>query len=1005
MKLCQPKRLLGGVFLLAYLLSHVSALAQTKSITVKGTVLNEAAAPMQGVTVTVSNEKSNFRRSAQTNNAGIFEFTNLDASGTYSFTFTHVGYAEKVLTGQTADANGNINLDVQLEISAANTGEEVVVVGYGRASKRDVTGSVKSIKSGEFNKGIINSPEELLQGKISGVNVTSASGEPGGVLSITVRGPGGVRTGSTPLFVVDGMALDNSSPGGATNPLSFMNPQDIESIDVLKDASATAIYGSRGANGVILITTKKGKSGFNNLTYSFSGGFSSITRELPVFDAAEYKKQVVALGGALEDFGGSTDWQKEVTQNAFSHNHNLALSGGSNRFTYYGSFGMQIQEGILKGNELKRYTGRLNITQRLLEDRLVIEANLSANNTVNLRPNIGGLLGGAISTNPTIPAYGTDGKPYQFQNGINPLTVLALEKDITTINRILGSLSGSLTIIKGLVYKLNFGVDNSTAARDIQSLPNTVPLRLGRLETYNNYNRNYLVENYLTYSTVIDRHKLTALAGHSYQKIFIQGRGTSVNTFPISGVEPIYNPGIGQELTLANNRPSGYALINELQSFFGRANYQFNDKYLFTATVRADGSSKFGANNKYGIFPSFSAAWIASREDFLSNSIFSNLKIRAGWGQTGNQEIPSKITQALFTSQVSGTTSYPLYPTGPYPAGTSFARLANPNIQWEVSTQTDVGVDFEFMNGALSGTVDYFRKVSDNILLEVIPADPVQPANTLWTNVENMTVTNQGVEVDLNYRNTTAGAFTYTVGANITFIKNRVQNSPYSVIPSGSATGAGLTSATINGYVNDEPIGTFFMQEFIGFEANGLSAYRDVNKDGIVNDKDRVALGSALPTKMYNFYFTLAYKGFDLAANFNGVSGNKIYDNTANASFYKLLLSKGVNTTPDVIKFPEESVNNAAPVSSRYLKDGSYFRFNNLSVGYQFNVKKLGISRWVNAMRLSLTGQNLFVITPYDGYDPEVNTDRTINGISSYGIDYLSYPKARTILLGFNVTF
>lgn len=990
------------LWLLLLSLSCFSVFAQSRQSGISGTVVNEKAVPMPGVSVVLEKDGGGQNRSAQTDAKGIFTFEGLDASATYTLRFTHIGYLEKTVTG---NQPGSPMLQISLEPGVSSTSEEVVVVGYGRSSKRDVTGSVKSIRAKDFNRGIINSPEELLQGKVSGVNVTSASGEPGAVQQITIRGPGGVRTGSTPLFVVDGLALDNSSPGGATNPLSFLNPQDIETIDILKDASATAIYGARGANGVVLITTRKGRAGQSNMTYNYSAAMSKLANALPVLDAAEYRKQVPALGGTLEDFGGNTDWQKEITRTAFTQNHNLALSGGSEKLTYYASFGMQLQEGILKGNELKRYTGRININQHLLNDRLLVEANLSANNTVNQRPDIGGLLGGAISTNPTIPAYGQDGLPYSFQNGINPLTVLALEKDITTINRILGNLSGSLTLFKGLVYKLNFGIDQATSSRDLQSLPNTVPLRLGRLVTLSNTNRNHLIENYVTYSGARNDHRFSALLGHSYQKLFIQGRGTSINTFPISGVEPIYNPGIGQELTLANNRPTGYALINELQSFFTRVNYQYKDRYLFTATLRADGSSKFGANNKYGYFPSFSAAWVASKEAFLENSPFSNLKLRAGWGQTGNQEIPSKITQALFTSQVSSSTSYPLYATGAYPSGTSFSRLANPDIQWEVSTQTDIGLDFDLLNGALSGTLDYFHKVTDNILLEVIPADPVQPANTLWTNVKDMSITNKGVELDLNYRFTRGKDFSFSVGGNITFIDNTVKHSPYSVIPSGSASGSGLTSATINGYVNNQPIGTFFLQEFIGFDENGLSVYKDVNKDGIVNDKDRQALGSALPTKTFNLYATAAYRNFDFAINFNGVSGNKIYDNTANAAFYKLLLSKGVNTTPAAYAAAEEAVNNAAPVSSRFLKEGRFFRCNNLSLGYTINPQNLGLSNWVKSMRLSLTAQNLFVITPYDGYDPEVNTDRTINGISSYGIDYLSYPKARTFQAGFTINF
>ncbi|WP_340236542.1 SusC/RagA family TonB-linked outer membrane protein [Emticicia soli] len=963
-------------------------------ITVKGRVTDETTGePLIGASVVVK---------------GTQKGATTDANGSYSIVVPSqnsvlvvgfIGYTKKEVT-----VGNNTTLDITLKSEASDLAQ-VVVIGYGTVAKKDMTGAVKSLKSSEFNKGIINSPEQLLQGKVAGVNVTSASGEPGAAQNISIRGPGGVRTGSTPLFILDGMALDNSSTGGATNPLTFLNPQDIESIDVLKDASATAIYGSRGANGVVLITTKKGKAGFSTLTYSGSVGISKIARALPVFGADEFKKQVTALGGVLEDLGANTDWQKEVTQTAITQNHNLSMGGGADKLTYYGSFGIQNQEGILKNSNLNRYTGRINVTQKFLDDRLTVDVNLNATYTTNSRPPTEGLIGGAITANPTYPVYDDKGNPRNYPNFTNPLITLKLQKDVTNTNRVIGSISPSFKITKDLVYKLNFGIDNSTATRDIQSLPNAEPLQEGRLETYNTYNRNKLIENYLTYTLNKNAHSLTALAGHSYQKIFIQGRFTSINKFPITDIEPIYNPGLGQELTLANNKPTGYAIVNELQSFFGRVNYQYKDKYLATATVRADGSSKFGSNNKYGVFPSFSLGWRISEEEFMKSANFSELKLRAGWGQTGNQEIPSKITQALFTSQVSASTSYPLYPTGSFPAGTSYARLANPNIQWEVSTQTNVGLDFGLFRGALTGAIDYFHKVSNNILLEVIPADPVQPAGTFWTNVQDMNIINQGLELELNYRYTAGNGFRFDLGGNVTFIKNIVKNSPYSVIPSGSASGSGLTSATINGYISGQPIGTFFLKEFTGFDDKGISTYRDVNGDGLVTDNDRVAAGSALPTRQYNINTNLSYKGFDLSANFNGVAGNKIYDNTANANFYKLRLSKGINTTPEAIAFANESINNSAPVSTRFLKDGAFFRLNNLSLGYSVSPKAIGLDKWVSNLRLSVTGQNLFVITKYNGFDPEVNIDRTIAGISSYGIDYLSYPKARSVVFGLNVSF
>jgi len=986
-------------WLACYLLIGFAILSQVNAqsvaaISIQGRVVDAATnEPLVGCTVAVKG-------------AGIG--TTTDTDGRYAVAvpnenatliFSFVGFID-----QEVAVVGKTTVDISLQADDQLL-SQVVVVGYGSTIQRNVTAAVKSLKSEDFNRGIINSPEQLLQGRVSGVNVVSANGEPGSIQNITVRGPGGVRTGSIPLFVLDGFALDNSGTGGATNPLNFLNAQDIESIDVLKDASATAIYGARGANGVILITTKKGKSGTSSLNYSTNLGFSTLARALEIYSADEYRKQVPAIGGVLEDFGASTDWQKEVTRTARTQNHNLSLSGGTDKLTYYGSFGLQQQEGILNNSNLDQYSGRLNVSQKFWEGKLVVDANLNVTNTSNLRAPVGSVIGTAISLNPTYAAYDDKGEINNFQTTfVNPLRIYEIEKDITKINRVVGSISPSLTIAKGLVYKLNFGIDNSNGVRDLQSLASNIPRQDGRLETIITSNNNKLIENYLTYTLDKGNIGLTALVGHSYQRIFVQGRNSSINKFPINELEPIFNPGLGQDLTLANNKPGGFAVINELQSFFSRVNLDFFDKYLFTATVRADGSSKFGDNNKYGIFPSFSAAWRISDENFMQNSPFSDLKLRAGWGQTGNQEIPSKITQPLFTTTVSGSTSYPLTETGTFPVGTSFARLANPDIQWEVSTQTDLGLDFELFEGAISGTIDYFNKISDNILLEIIPADPVQPATTVWANVEGMEINNKGFEFELSYRYSAANSFGFEIGGNLTLIDNEVTGSPFTVIPSGSASGSGLTSATINGYVNGQPIGTFFLREHIGFDEAGSSVYRDVNGDGLVTDADRIAAGSALPTTQYNFNGSLSFKGFNLLANFNGVSGNKIYDNTATSNFYKLRLSKGINVTPEG-NDPAESINNAAPISTRYLKDGAYLRLSNLTLSYQFNTEAIGIKRWVSNLNLFVTGQNLWLLTDYDGYDPEVNTDRTINGISSYGIDYLSYPKAKSVIFGLSLGF
>lgn len=958
--------------------------------TVSGTVLDGLdGRPMIGASVAIKGGGA----STSTDSNGAFS---LQVPGNNAvLVIRYVGYvSQEVIVGNRS------KIEITLQPDQAVL-QEVVFVGYGTQNKKDVTGSVKTLKTEDFNKGIITSPQQLLQGKVSGVNVTSASGEPGAATGITVRGPGGLRTGSTPLFVIDGLPLDNSSTGGG-DPLAFINAQDIESIDVLKDASATAIYGARGANGVIIVTTKRGKAGVSTLGFASSTGISRIARALPIFTAAEFRKEVPKAGGVLDDKGGNTDWQDEVTRTGLTQNYNLTLSGGADKLAYFASLGTQKEEGIIKKNQMGRYSGRFNVTQKFLEDRLILEANINVANTKNNRPPITSVLNDAITYNPTYPARDASGKPAIYQGINNPLLYLDLNREITTINRVIGNISPSLRIIKGLVYKLNFGIDNSTSARDLESLPSSVPLIEGRLESYYNNNKNTLIENYLTYSWTNDKHNVSALGGHSFQKIFVQGRNYSINKFLVGGVDPIYNPGVGQELTYANNRPGGFAFNNELQSFFGRVTYQYNNKYLLTANFRADGSSKFGANNKYGYFPSFSLGWKISEESFMKDSFFSDLKLRAGYGITGNQEIPPKITQALFTSLTSA--GYPLYPTGPYPAGTTYSRLANPDIQWETSKQADIGLDFGLFNGALAGTIDVFHKVSGDILLEVIPADPVQPASTVWTNVKDMSITNKGIEFDLNYSHSTGKNLKYNIGANVTYTKNLVENSPYSIIPSGSVSGAGITSSTINGYLNGQPIGTFYLKEFTGFDANGLSTYRDLDGDKIITDKDRISAGTALPDMLYSIYGSLAFKGFDLSVNMNGVSGNKTYDYTANVAFSKLRLAKNVNATPSSVSNPTESLNNAAMVSTRYLKDGAYFRLNNASLGYNFNTARLGIN-WVSALRLSVTGQNLFVITKYDGYDPEVNADRAIGGVSSYGIDYLSYPKAKAVIFGLNLSF
>ena len=566
----------------------------------------------------------------------------------------------------------------------------------------------------------------------------------------------------------------------------------------------------------------------------------------------------------------------------------------------------------------------------------------------------------------------------------------------------------TIKIVRGLTYKFNLGVDYSTTNRDIQlrPFPSINDFEFGSLNSFTTSNTNLQVENTLNYEVSRGLNNLSLLIGQSYQEIEVSQKGFFTSGFPNNGVEPRFQLGAASEPTTQ----SAFATINELQSFFGRVNYSFNDRYLITATMRADGSSKFGDNNKYGYFPSLALGWNLTNEPFLADSkVFANLKLRASWGQTGNQEIPAKITQASFTESNSENDTYPLDPNATdlsgYPFGTIFTRLANPDIQWEVATQSNLGLDFALFDYRLTGTLDVFRKISENILLEVAPVDPIQPTDRFWTNIPNMKIRNTGVELALNYSSDATKDFSYNIGGNVSFTDNEVRNSPYSILTTGAVLGAGQTGATINGVLNGEPIGTFFLQDFIGIGEDGLNQFADVNEDGEILDNDRFAAGSALPSTIYAFNFNFAYKNFDLGLNLNGVAGNKIFNHVALSIFNKGNLSNSLNTTDFAVQFPNEDVSNSNRVSTRYLENGDFLRLNNATLGYDFDLRRLGLGNVVKSVRFTLTGQNLLLFTNYSGFDPELNTGSSIDGIQTFGVDFFSYPRGRTFLFGLDVTF
>ncbi|KPM32182.1 TonB-dependent Receptor [Croceitalea dokdonensis DOKDO 023] len=981
-------------------IKKTTSAATQAQLTVSGRITDESGIPLPGASVLEKGTSNGTSTDFDGN------FT-IEVAPNATLEISYIGYTTKEV-----EVNGQTNLNIQLMPDATQL-DDVVVVGYGIQRKSDITGAIGSVKSENFNKGVVANPGQLLQGKVAGVNVTNVSGEPGAAQNIIIRGVGSLRAGTTPLFVVDGFIIDNSGIGiaASANPLNFINPQDIESIDILKDASATAIYGARAANGVIAITTKKGKAGKTEMNLSVSTALATIANPIDVFNASEFRENVATVGGILEDFGGNTNWQDELTRTAMSNNVNFSMSGGVvDKSSYFVSVGADDQEGTLENSSLTRYSGRVNLNQKAVDGRFNVDLNLTASRTENERPDDRAVIRDMLELNPTIPAL-TNGEPTFLEERINPLQRNRIFTDLANTDRILANISPSIEIVDGLVYKLNLGVDYASTNRDVQRTPfvQLEGFEEGFLNTSSTINTNTLVENTLTYTYNQDKHNLNVLAAHSYQNTRFEQKQFNLESFANNGIEPRFQDQISTDVfpTNLNSR----AFENELQSFFGRINYTYDDRYLFTGTMRADGSSKFGSNNKYGYFPSLALGWNIGKEGFMANNtLFSNLKLRASWGQAGNQDgIPNNVSLASFVDSRVNNDTYPLdgneVSLEDYPFGTVPVRTAFPDLQWEVSTQTNIGLDFGLFGNKVTGTIDYFNKVVTDVVLFANRTDPIQPTERIWTNVPDLEIINTGVEFALDYRGQITQDLVFNIGGNISYTDNRIENSPFEVLTTGGAVGAGQTGATINGYINGEPSGTFFMKEFIGIGDDGLNEFRDVNGDGQSLDNDRVAVGTALPDIIYAFYLNLNYQGFDLSMNFNGVSGNQIYNHTAMTSFSNSQLSRSLNTTDFAIEFPNEDLSNSNEVSTRYLENGSFLRLNNATLGYTLNANKIGMGDYLNNVRLTLTGQNLFVITDYSGFDPEVNTGNDIDDVQTFGIDRFTYPTPRTILFGLNISF
>lgn len=1013
---------MGKKILLSNLLMLFALLAFSQQRTITGTVTSSDGTPLENASVMVVGQTSG---------------VNTASDGTFSIQVPsnakqlQVSYVGSVT--QTIEISSSSVVNVVLQ-SGDKTLTNVVVVGYGTVKKKDLTGSVSTITTKDFNKGVIATPEQLLEGRTPGVIVTQASGEPGSASTITIRGSSSIRGDQAPLYVVDGVPI---SPGGTTatqsgvegsstprNPLAFLNPNDIESMTVLKDASSAAIYGSRGANGVIIITTKRGKSGQGRFTIDAKTSVAKAANRYDLLTAPDFLKGVeqanIAAGTSPADAaeavklvnkGANTDWQDEIFQTAISQNYNVSwgMSRKSTNIRLSGSY--DDIEGIIKTTGLKRLTGRANLNQKFIKDKLVFNVDFSYSNVKNsyapLTNNAGyqgSLIGAAITFNPTYPVYDTDGSFYDPKDGNrNPVEMLSYFHDNDNNNRLLTNISGSYEILKGLVYKATFGYDKATSDRLSFADPRLSSNAFGG--TTNVFGKNLenpiagngrgvkqyldlistLIEHTLTYDKEFANNQtLNAVIGYSYQSTESNYKGKvgwGLST-PVVGPNDNYALDFDQYKNYYDYVPSYNKY--DLQSFFGRVNYNIADKYLLTATFRADGSSKFGTNNKYGYFPAFAIKWRLINEAFaegLKNS-FSDLSIRANYGILGNQEGIGAYDAIDLQQTYKGNSGND---------ETQFVHQGNKDLKWEQAATTGVGIDFATKDNRLSGAIDYFYTKRKDLLFYAPTPGGFSATAYYWKNLPGFVI-NKGLELGLDFRAVKSGKFSWTINYNMTFIKNDVQDLNV-IVNTGAVSGQGLTGAYAQTISDGHPLFTWKMPTFEGFDKDGRAIYGNGGKDQLQ--------GSALPTFLAGLTNSFTYGRWNASIFFNTVRGFYIYNNTANALFLKGSLKTAHNVTYDVLNSNEDPINPGS-VSTRFLEKGDFIRLSNASIGYSFN---LSATSFFKTISVTASGQNLALFTNYSGLDPEVNVDKNINGVPSRGFDYTGYPKARTFTLGLSVGF
>lgn len=1016
---------------------------------VSGTV-TDANGPLPGASIVVKGTTNG----TQTDFDGNYTLNNVDSNAT--LVVSYIGYSTQEIA-----VNGRSTINVVLEEDAQAL-DEVVIIGYGTTTVKDATGSVTAVSAEDFNGGVIASPEQLIQGKTAGVNIQQTSGEPGAGISVNIRGSNSVRGNNNPLFVVDGIPLsgENTSPSGdngsgsndTKNPLNFLNPADIESISILKDASATAIYGSRGANGVVIITTKSGK-GASGGTWEFSSSLSVATpaNEYDLLSRDQFLDAVTQFGGnaSAVDFGGNTNWQDFITRTTASQNQNLSYSNNYGGGNVRATFGYSKQFGVVEKTSLERITGRLNWTHRFLDDKLIanVQTSISRVNdeTAPLAASAGfrgDILGASYSANPTWPSSPnfTDGGTQ-----ILPANYLAYSQNETQTDRAL--LNGSLEykITPELTAKVNLGYDTSEGENisvisgNVQNFTGIEGVGFG---TYNTLEReSKLLEATLNWKKDFDNSNLDVLVGYSFQDFRTKGRNSAGRGFAttelnamgadlketvnaaaatIDGSYQQYYYGVNTSSLIVNRLlpdvvagdpvPYGFNRLvrgmtadtfdntDELQSYFARINYSLADKYLFTGTIRADGSSRFGPDNQYGYFPSGAFAWKINEEDFVGEGV-STLKLRLSGGITGNQDglgYGNFVARQRF-SGLGIQNDFVVNQNG-----TTIVATDVPDLKWEETLNFNVGLDFGFGLDRLSGSLDVYRSETSDVLLRLPPAQPAQDPFQ-FGNVD-ATILNQGIEFALAYDFIQSDDFNFSAAFNIAYNENEVQDFG-GAINTGEINGQGLSGAFAQRFESGRSLFSYYMAIFEGFDSAGFPIYQDVDGNGVGDPiADQTFVGEdALPDITSGLSLNANWGNWDASAYFSGQFGFYVYNNTANGFFTAGSINNARNVTQNVLT-EGEAGGASADVSTRFLEKGDFVRLQNATLGY--NVP-LSDDSFLNSLRLSLTGQNLFLITDYSGLDPEITvaTGDLGSGVPTRGIDWAGFPNPRTITFGINASF